>query len=120
MSEISDTLTGNYLLVDYTGSRWSARKTDKKASNEVTTANGARSDSARVVKDLMAGARDELKAVGTSQDAIRNYVYSVTLPWSTNQGKRQTGARLLPVADSFEFMQNYKQMVETALTITVL
>lgn len=118
MSELSDTLTNNYLLIDVNIRRYTGKRTDQEASTKVTTSSGAATNSAKVVKDLMAGARGELKAVASAQDNLRTYVYNHTLPWTSASEGRKTGARLLAVSDSLDFLARYKQLLtayETAL-----
>lgn len=118
-TELSDTLASNYLLIDVVIRRWTGRKTDQDASQQVTTSSGAANNSAKVVKDLLASARGEWKAVASAQDNIRTYVYNNTLPWSAASEGRKTGARLLSVANALEFLARYKLLhaeYDTALT----
>ncbi len=115
MSEINNdmaqALTSNYMLVDTTIRRFGGFKKDKQASEDVTRNAGATSNSAKVTKDLLAGARAELSNVTTKQAAVRDYLKRMTLPWSSNgEGRSNTGARLLAVAKSIEFLSGYKHL----------
>jgi hypothetical protein len=108
--EISEALAGGYLLADVTIRRFSGFKKDKAASVKVTHDAGATNNSAKVVKDVLAGARAELKEVAATQDAIRSFLYTNTLPWSASNDGRTTGARLLPAVKSIDFLKTYKVM----------
>lgn len=108
--DISQALAGNYLLVDVTIRRFSGFKKDKQASEDVTAHAGAQHNAAKVVKDILAGARNELKEVNATQDAIRSYLYNHTLPWSSSVSGRNTGARLLAAAESINFLKHYKTL----------
>jgi hypothetical protein len=80
------------MLVEFNVSVWTARKLDRKASDEVMTSKGAASRAAaRVNKNLLAG-RPELDKISAHVGNMRNYVYDNTLPWA------DMGTRLLPVA----------------------
>lgn len=78
------------LLVTMTCSVWTARKLDRKVSDEVVHEKSAGAKgAARVNKSLMAG-RSELTDIQAIVGAARNYLYDNTVPWS------DAGQRLLP------------------------
>jgi len=78
------------MLVEFNASVWTARKLDRKVSDEVVASKSAGSKAAaRVNKNLLAG-RPELDVIQNHVTAVRNYVYDNTLPWS------DSGLRLLP------------------------
>jgi hypothetical protein len=85
------------LLAEFNASVWTARKLDRKASDDVVTSNNAKSkDAARVNKHLLAG-RTELEVIQSMVNRARVYVYENTLPWS------DSGLRLLPTANFIKF-----------------
>jgi hypothetical protein len=108
--DISAALSGNYLLADVSLRRFSGFKKDNAASEAVTVNAHATANSAKVIKDLLSGARNELKDVVSAQDAIRAYLYNNTLPWSANTDGRKMGARLLPAVKSIDFLKHYKTL----------
>ena len=85
------------MLVEFSASVWTARKLDRKVSDEVVASKSAGSKAAaRVNKNLLAG-RDELDVIQAHVTSVRNYVYDNTLPWS------DSGLRLLPTIRFTEF-----------------
>jgi hypothetical protein len=87
------------MLVEFNASVWTARKLDKKTTDEVVTSkNAAAKDAARVNKHLLAG-RNELDVINTYVGSVRTYVYENTMPWS------DSGIRLLPTASFIAFNQ---------------
>jgi hypothetical protein len=85
------------MLVEFRASVWTARKLDKSTTDEVVTRkNAAAKDAARVNKHLLAG-RSELDEIQKHVTAMRNFVYTNTLPWSDN------GTRLLPTVQFMDF-----------------
>jgi hypothetical protein len=62
-TSLNDALASNYLLVSFALRSYSGKVTDKTASNEVIANKGATRDSGKFVKNLLAGADGELKAV---------------------------------------------------------
>jgi hypothetical protein len=87
------------MLVEFNASVWTARKLDKKTTDEVVTSkNAAAKDAARVNKHLLAG-RNELDVINTYVGSIRTYVYENTMPWS------DSGIRLLPTSQFITFNQ---------------
>ena len=85
------------MLVEFNTSVWTARKLDRKVSDEViSTKNAASKNAARVNKHLLAG-RSELDVIVAHVGAVRAYVYDNTLPWS------DSGIRLLPTVNFTTF-----------------
>jgi hypothetical protein len=92
------------LLVELNVPVWTARKLDRRASDEVVQSNNAGSRAAaRVNKNLLAG-RTELDKINAHVGSMRNYVYTNTLPWS------DTGVRLLPVTRFTVFDENMRKL----------
>ncbi len=122
--QLNDALAANYMLVDLQRRSWAGKKTDKAVSNEVISSKGATRDSGRFVKNLLAGADAELKAVQQLGNAVGAFVYSKTLPWSSNQDGSKRGDRLIAATASFEFLkelnaikQEYDAAVQTLMAV---
>jgi hypothetical protein len=108
MNDVSDTQTAqdvmdavreSAMLAEVSISAWSGERTDREAMNQLKRHNEATGNVGRVIKNLMAGADDELKAAKGAYMAIRTAHYALTLPWvSDPHADRQRGARLLPTA----------------------
>jgi hypothetical protein len=95
------------LLVEFNASVWTARKLDKKTTDEVVTSkNAAAKDAARVNKHLLAG-RNELDVIQTYIGSVRTFVYENTMPWSDN------GLRLLPTTFFMEFSKRMNNSEDT-------
>lgn len=86
------------LLVEVNVSSWSARKLDRKVTDEVTTNKAASRSAARVNKNLLAD-DEKLEAINKYAANFRNWLYAETLPWSNS------GLRLIPTAKFFDFKQ---------------
>jgi hypothetical protein len=98
------------LLCEYNASVWTARKLDRKKSDDVVSGAGAKQKgAARVNKNLLAG-RPELEEITSLVGAARTYVYDNTLPWSNN-GQRLLVTTRLPKFDAR--MQEFKEEFET-------
>lgn len=93
------------LLVEYNASVWTARKLDRKKSDDVVSGAGAKQKgAARVNKNLLAG-RPELEEINSLVGEARTFVYDNTLPWSNN-GQRLLVTTRLPKFDAR--MQEFK------------
>lgn len=102
------------MLVELNIRVWTARKLDRKVSDEVVVGKNAGSKgAARVNKNLLAG-RNELDVIGQHASAVRNYLYSVTMPWSDSG----TGIRLLPAVRFTEF--NARMLKEEAQHVALV
>ena len=84
------------MLVDLNISLWTARKMDKKVSQEIDNAKNTRSRGGNYHKNLMSGTH-KLDQVQKLVSAIRVWHYANTLPWSDG------GSRLLPMANFFDY-----------------
>tara|TARA_R110000796_G_scaffold94488_2_gene199357 strand:- start:194 stop:1033 length:840 start_codon:yes stop_codon:yes gene_type:complete len=84
------------MIVDFSTSVWTARKKDRKASDDITSMNAAAKGVANVSKNLL-GDCAELQAVQKFAGNVRNIHYSMTMPWSDN------GSRLLTTAQYFKY-----------------
>jgi hypothetical protein len=104
-TSLNDALASNYLLVSFALRSYSGKVTDKTASNEVIANKGATRDSGKFVKNLLAGADGELKAVNQLGTALRGFVYSRTVPWSNSTDGAKRGDRLIAATESIEFLR---------------
>lgn len=89
------TLQSSAMLVELGISVWTARKLDKRASDDVTTQNHADRGMANVNKKLLAC--DELTAIQKFAANARTSHYAMTLPWS------DSGLRMLVTAKYFDY-----------------
>lgn len=117
-------MTTNYnlnsvaLLCEFSASTWTARKLDRKKTDDVVTGSGAASKAAaRVNKNLLAG-RDELAEITALVTEARNFVYDNTLPWS-NSGQRLIMTVRLPEFDRRvrEYMDKFEEKVEAFVQV---
>jgi len=100
------------LLVEVSVSSWSARKLDRKVTDEVNINKGASRSASRTNKNLLAD-DEKLEAINKYAANFRNWLYAETLPWSNS------GLRLIPTAKFFEFKQTldaYKTEFDTMVT----
>lgn len=102
---LNDALAANYLLVDLRLRSWAGKTTDKTASNEVLSNHSSVSDGGAFVKNLLAGAKQELKEVHALGNALRSFVYGKTLAWSPSQDGARRGERLLPSSQAMDFLR---------------
>jgi hypothetical protein len=89
------------MLIDLTISVWTATKFDKSVSAEVEKAHDAK-DAGRYNKRLVP--KEQLDEITKQGNAIRDFHYSRTLPWSDK------GVRLLPSAMFFDYNREYQQL----------
>lgn len=116
----SETLNLNCvgMLVEVTSSVWTARKLDRKKTEEVVTGAGARAKgAARVNKHLLAG-RPELEAISNLVAEARNYLYANTTPWSDN-GQRFIIQTRIPAFDKRMqvYIDRFNQLVDEFVAI---
>lgn len=109
-AQLNDALTSNYLLASLSLRSWSGKRTDKSASDEVIASKQAVRNAGVFVKNLMASAQNELDEVHRLGTAIRNYVYTKTLPWSASQDGARRGERLLPSSQAMDFLAGLNQV----------
>ena len=95
-------LSDRCLLVQLNVSQWTARKYDKRASKEVTTAHGAASAAGRFNKSLLP-MNDKLENIHKKTTFIRAKYYNNTLPWGLD------GTMMLPTANYLSFMTDFRK-----------
>lgn len=81
-------LSSRAMLAGLTIRQWSARKLDRKVTDETNRAHGASADAGRYNKALIA--KDALAKIVSAANAARSVHYARTLPWLDD------GARILP------------------------
>lgn len=81
-------LSSSAMLVELNISVWTARKLDKKVSNDVDISNATQTKAGNYHKNLLAG-DDSLAAIGKLASLIRTYHMGITSPWN------DSGQRLL-------------------------
>lgn len=89
-------LSSSAMLVSLSISLWTARKLDKKVSNDVDISNSTRTKAGNYHKNLLAG-DDSLAAIQKLAGLIRTYHMTQTSPWNDN------GDRLLTTAQFFTY-----------------
>ena len=103
-------LSERTLLASLTIRAWSARKLDRKVTDEVNKGKGAAADAGRYNKALIA--REGLEKIQKLADAARGKHYDMTLPWLDD------GSRILNVTAFDEytaFMRSRKEAYERAV-----
>jgi hypothetical protein len=116
MNDTNINLGSMYVLCEFNASVWTARKLDRKKTDDVVTGSGATSKgAARVNKNLLAG-RPELEEITRLVTEARNYVYDNTAPWS-DAGQRLLVAARLPKFDAR--MEEYKGRFDSTVTAFV-
>jgi hypothetical protein len=107
--ELNRALASNYLLVDFQLRSWSGKRTDRGASDELLQQKGSTKDGGAFVKNLLASAGEELKAVHQMGNALRTFVYTHTLPWSSSEGAKR-GERVLATTKAMEFLNDMNSL----------
>lgn len=116
MSNNNFNLNSVAMLCEFNASVWTARKLDRKKSDDVVTGAGAKSKgAARVNKNLLAG-RPELDEITQIVTEARNYVYANTTPWS-DAGQRLIITARLPKFDAR--IEEYKLKFKDKVTAFV-
>ncbi len=95
-------LNDRALLVQLNISQWTARKYDKKATQEVATNHGVNASVGRYNKSLLP-ANDYLAMVHQKAGYIRNKFYENTLPWGIE------GTQLLPTSNYLNFVNEFRK-----------
>ena len=81
-------LSHKAVLVKLSISQWTARKYDKRVTQEVANTHGVQADSGRYNKVLVESS--EIKKVSKATNAARTFFYTNTLPWSDEYRIRPT------------------------------
>jgi len=104
------------MLIELSISTWTARKLDKRVSQEIDLDKGTKTRAGNYNKNLMAGT-EMLDAIVKYAANVRAWHNKQTLPWS------DSGLRLLPMANFMEYKAqlgtletNYNTLVDRFLT----
>lgn len=95
-------LNDRALLVQLSVSQWTARKYDKKATQEVASSHGVQSAVGRYNKSLLP-MNDLLDRVHKKTTHIRTKFYENTLPWGIE------GTMMLPTSNYLQFMTDFRK-----------
>lgn len=95
-------LSDRALLVQLSISQWTARKYDKKATQEVASAFNTAKDAGRYNKSLLP-MNDYLDRVHKKTTFIREKFYKNTLPWGIE------GTMMLPTSNYLQFMTDFRK-----------
>lgn len=95
-------LNDRALLVQLNISQWSARKHDKRVSQQATQMHYASSEAGRFNKALLPR-NDYLERVHTKSASIRADFHANTLPWAMD------GAQMLPTTNYLNFMTKFRK-----------
>lgn len=106
---LHEALSANYMLVDMQLRSWSGKRTDRGASDELLAAKGSTRDGGAFVKNLLASAGQELKAVHQMGNALRAFVYANTLPWSASDGAKR-GERVVATTQAMQFLTDLNSL----------
>jgi hypothetical protein len=111
MSDVMVMDVSDAVVVDLNISTWTARKLDKKVSQEVDQNKNTRVKAGNYNKHLLAGTQ-KLEELNKLVGAIRTWHYEQTILWADN------GSRLLPFSNFFTYkptLDAYKQQFEDAV-----
>ncbi len=95
-------LNDRALLVQLNVSQWTARKYDKRATNEVISAHGTIQAAGRFNKSLLP-MNDMLDNIHKKTTFIRTKYYDNTLPWGMD------GTMMLPTSNYLNFMSDFRK-----------
>ena len=95
-------LSDKALLVQLNISQWTARKYDKRATEQVAVQNGSASQAGRYNKSLLP-MNDALSNIHQKSTLIRKTFYANTLPWGIE------GTQILPSANYLNFMTEFRK-----------
>lgn len=95
-------LNDRALLVSLHIGSWSGRRHDKRATQDVASANGVTTNVGRYHKSLLPGCT-LLESIHSKDGHVRNKFYTNTLPWGVE------GQQILPVSNYLAFMQDFRR-----------
>ena len=103
-------LSDRALLVQLSISQWTARKYDKKVTNQVAVSHGTSSSVGRYNKSLLP-MNDYLDRVHKKTTYIREKFYTNTLPWGME------GTMMLPTSNYLAFMTEFRKEKNDWMTL---
>lgn len=98
-------ITASAVLVELNISVWTARKLDKKVSEEINVAKNTTTNAGNYNKNLLAGSTT-LAEINKYAQAIRKWHGMQTLPWSDN------GTRMLPMSNFMDYKQGLNSRIQ--------
>jgi hypothetical protein len=104
-------LSGSALIVNLNLSVWTARKLDRRVSEEVDQAKSTKTRAGNYHKNLLAGS-GKLEQINKLAGAIRTWHYTFTQPWS------DSGDRVLPMTMFVDYrarLTDYETQFSTAV-----
>ena len=108
-------LSTSAMLVDLSISSWTARKLDKKVSEEVDASKATKTRAGNYHKNLLAGSQ-ALDAVVKYGNNVRLWHHKQTLPWSDNGSRIITMENFLQYKEQLtECEANYNRLVDNFL-----
>jgi hypothetical protein len=99
-------ISASAVLVDLNISIWTARKLDRKVSEEINVAKNTTTNAGNYSKNLLAGSTT-LSDIQKFASGIRNWHATQTLPWSDN------GTRMLPMANFMDYKNGLNIRIQT-------
>ena len=103
-NQIASPLSRKATLCALNISTWSARKLDRKITDEVNRSHNAKADAGRYNKLLVK--KERLEAITSTVSALRALHYQYTKPWSND------GQRILPNTIYMEFTGKARVLIE--------
>lgn len=103
MNFTTNQLEANALVVSLSIKRWTGRKVDKSASEDVTSGAGAKRGTARVTKDIID--REAIKEIDVVYTRAVRELQSITLPWDDAGARLVPGPRVLQLRLKLEAMR---------------
>jgi hypothetical protein len=102
------------IVVTATIGKWTARKFDKKVTDETNAAQGASDDAGRYNKRL--ASKECLDPFVKMEGEARKYLYKHTIPWGNNSQYLLNAASIMEFKqEMFKFQQKYMALVPALL-----
>ena len=112
--DLSEIVTGNYLLVSVTVRTYGGQRKDAAVTSEIHRTHNASDDTGTYVRKLFGKKNARLDEVSGAYNALRNFMYGRTLPWVSDTTGNAKGDRLLPVAESLQFIADFADKKKAA------
>lgn len=109
-SDVGAIVRARGVLVSLEITTWSGRRLDRRVTAETNDRAGADADAGRYNKNLLGGKVASFSACIAAAGAARTAHYRETLPWTDE------GARLLPIANYFEYAATIRAQREAFKT----
>jgi hypothetical protein len=114
LSEVSTLVTANYMLANVSVRTYGGQRVDRTISDEVHQAKGAGASTGKYVRNMFGDNNKRIKAVASSYNTMRNFLYMYTLPWVSDTAGGAQGDRLLPTTDSLNFLREFQKRKDAA------